>query len=100
MAKQPESALYVISANGGNPQRRPSGDAPVLNASWSPDGGTLVIGEWVATQAPVLRMLNLRSKQLYVLPGSEGLFSSGLVAGWQLHCRCKRAGTEGNGRAV
>jgi Tol biopolymer transport system component len=34
----------------------------------------LVIGEWVATQAPVLRMLDLRSKQLYVLPGSEGLF--------------------------
>ena len=73
VAKQPESALYVISANGGNPQRLPSGDAPVLNASWSPDGSTLVIGEWVATQAPVLRMLDLRSKQLHVLPGSEGL---------------------------
>ena len=33
----------------------------------------MVIGEWVGTTAPVLRMLDLKTKQLSVVPGSEGI---------------------------
>jgi len=72
-AKQPESALYVISADGGTPQRLPSGDAPVLSHSWSPHGDSMVIGEWIKTTAPVLRMLDVKTNQLSVVPGSEGM---------------------------
>ena len=72
-AKQPESALYVISADGGAPQRLPSGDAPVLSHSWSPHGESMVIGEWIKTAAPVLRMLDVKTNQLSVVPGSEGM---------------------------
>jgi Tol biopolymer transport system component/DNA-binding winged helix-turn-helix (wHTH) protein len=73
VAKQPESALYVISADGGTPQRLPSGDAPVLSHSWSPHGESMVIGEWIKTSAPVLRILDVKTKQLSLIPGSEGM---------------------------
>jgi len=73
VAKQPVSALYVISADGGAPDRLPSGDAPVMSHSWSVNGDSMVIGEWFGTPAPVLRMLDLRARQLSVVPGSEGM---------------------------
>jgi DNA-binding winged helix-turn-helix (wHTH) protein/WD40 repeat protein len=73
VAKQPTIALYVIPADGGTPQRLPTGDTQVLGHSWSPDGNSMVIGEWVGTSAPVLRMLDLKKKQLSVVPGSGGI---------------------------
>jgi Tol biopolymer transport system component/DNA-binding winged helix-turn-helix (wHTH) protein len=73
VAKQPSVALYVIPADGGTPQRLPTGDSPVVDHSWSPDGKSMVIGEWVGNTAPVLRVLDLKTGQMSVVPGSEGI---------------------------
>jgi Tol biopolymer transport system component len=73
VARQPTAALHIISADGGTPESLPMGDSPTLAHSWSPDGNTMVLGEWMGTKAPVLRLLDLKTRQLSVVPGSEGL---------------------------
>jgi serine/threonine protein kinase/Tol biopolymer transport system component len=73
VAKQPTVALQVISVDGGTPESLPMGDSPTLAHSWSPDGNTMVLGEWVGTKAPVLRLLDLKTRQISIVPGSEGL---------------------------
>ena len=35
----------------------PMGDSPTLAHSWSPDGNFVVLGEWIGSKAPVLRLL-------------------------------------------
>jgi DNA-binding winged helix-turn-helix (wHTH) protein/Tol biopolymer transport system component len=73
VTRQPGGALYRISVDGGTAERLPSGNAPVLSNAWSPDGRQMVIGEWIGTQAPVLRILDMASKHLSEVPGSEGM---------------------------
>jgi Tol biopolymer transport system component len=73
VARQPTVALHIISADGGTPESLPMGDSPTLAHSWSPDGNTMVLGEWVGTKAPVLRLLDLKTRQISIVPGSEGL---------------------------
>src|ERR1700674_4563994 len=73
VARQPTVALHIISADGGTPEPLPMGDSPTLAHSWSPDGSTMVLGEWVGTKAPVLRLLDLKTRQISIVPGSEGL---------------------------
>jgi serine/threonine protein kinase/Tol biopolymer transport system component len=73
VARQPTVTLYVISADSGTPEPLPMGNSPTLAHSWSPDGNTTVLGEWVGTKAPVLRLLDLKTRQISIVPGSEGL---------------------------
>jgi WD40-like Beta Propeller Repeat len=73
VARQPTVALQVISVDGGTPESLPMGDSPTLGHSWSPDGNSMVLGEWVGTKAPVLRLLDLKTRQISIVPGSEGL---------------------------
>jgi serine/threonine protein kinase/Tol biopolymer transport system component len=73
VVRQPAVSLQVISADGGTPETLPMGDSPTLAHSWSPDGKFLVLGEWTGTKAPVLRLLDLKTRQVSVVPGSEGL---------------------------
>jgi eukaryotic-like serine/threonine-protein kinase len=74
VARQPKVALQVISMDGGIPESLPMGDSPTLAHSWSPDGNTMVLGEWIGTKAPVLRLLDLKTRQVSIVPGSEDLF--------------------------
>jgi len=73
VARQPTVALHVISVDGGTPESLPMGDSPTLAHSWSPDGTVMVLGEWIGTKAPVLRLLDLKTRQISIVPGSEGL---------------------------
>jgi eukaryotic-like serine/threonine-protein kinase len=73
VARQPTVALHIISADGGTPEPLPMGDSPTLAHSWSLDGNTMVLGEWIGTKAPVLRLLDLKTRQISIVPGSEGL---------------------------
>lgn len=73
VARQPTVSLHLISADGGTLESLPMGDSPTLACSWSPDGNTMVLGEWMGTNAPVLRFLDLKTKQVSIVPGSEGL---------------------------
>ena len=49
------------------------GDSPTLAHSWSPEGNAMVLGEWLGTKAPVLRLLDFKTRQISIVPGSEGL---------------------------
>jgi Tol biopolymer transport system component len=73
VAKLPTVALQVVSADGGIPEVLPMGDSPTLAHAYSPDGNSMVLGEWLGTKAPVLRLLDLKTRKISVVPGSEGL---------------------------
>jgi DNA-binding winged helix-turn-helix (wHTH) protein/Tol biopolymer transport system component len=66
--------IFVISCNGGSPERIfPSGETQ-MDANWSPDGNSLVFGSVFIPNAPIY-IIDLRSKHVSQLPGSNGIFS-------------------------
>lgn len=71
--------IYVLSEKGGAPEQLVPGDSNEGDPTWSPDGRKLVFGRlpWMpsAPEKPLIYILDLTSKQVTVLPGSEGLFS-------------------------
>jgi Tol biopolymer transport system component len=69
--------IYLISAEGGSPEQLTKGEHDQGDAGWSPDGSRLVFGYMNVNGAddPVIHVLDLRSHQTSVLPGSNGLFS-------------------------
>jgi serine/threonine protein kinase/Tol biopolymer transport system component len=74
------SALYLVSANGGNPVKLlPEYDVDTRDGCWSADG-TRVLFDWFAPLSPPekrdLRILDLKSRQITTVPGSTGLESS------------------------
>jgi Tol biopolymer transport system component len=72
--------IYLVPAAGGTPRRATSGTTPEADPSWSPDGKRLVFGTALGfdtADSPnmVLRVLDLATGQVSVVPGSKGLFS-------------------------
>ena len=97
--------IYVIPADGGDPQQITNGEAGPMgdgDPNWSPDGKSIVFGDAPDDRRTakdpslmVLRVIDLNTRQVSVLPGSEGLWSprwspdgryiAGLSAvGWKL----------------
>jgi len=71
------SSIYLVSTDGGNPQRLLPVDATVTgDPNWSPDGKKVVFhrGGIAATNGD-LRILDLGSAKATVIPGSSGMFS-------------------------
>jgi serine/threonine protein kinase/Tol biopolymer transport system component len=68
--------VYVISTEGGPPQRMTNGEGDEGDVGWSPDGKSLIFGSmtFFGTQ-PSIRLLDLTTLRTSTLPGSEGLFS-------------------------
>jgi Tol biopolymer transport system component/DNA-binding winged helix-turn-helix (wHTH) protein len=67
--------IYVISSEGGAPQEISAGDThPEIDPSWSPDGDSIIFGGSIGEPRGILR-IDLKSKAVLTLPGSEGLFS-------------------------
>jgi Tol biopolymer transport system component len=70
------SRVYVVSTDGGNPQElMPDDDHPQADPYWSPDGSSLMFGGLYASASPGIRILDLKTRQLTTLPGSNDLFS-------------------------
>jgi serine/threonine protein kinase/dipeptidyl aminopeptidase/acylaminoacyl peptidase len=80
MARQPGKpwSLYVIPAEGGTPQQPISGDRDTSDPTWSPDGESLLFGRLPLDEPSVwpidLEIVNLRTRVVSKLPGSEGLW--------------------------
>jgi len=70
--------IFLVSALGGNPQELLTENFNELDPSWSADGTRLVYGRLpisVAPEVPALFVVDLKTKQVSTLPGSDGLFS-------------------------
>lgn len=66
--------IYLISSNGGTPQRVFPSEQGQMDVSWSSDGNSLVFGTTGVPNMPIYT-IELRSKRVSILPGSTGLFS-------------------------
>jgi serine/threonine protein kinase/Tol biopolymer transport system component len=68
---------YLVSADGGVPQQLFSADQTEGDPNWSPDGKSLVF--WAAPNTPgsaaIINVLNVRTQEVAVVPGSQGIFS-------------------------
>ncbi|MBZ5515100.1 MAG: protein kinase [Acidobacteriia bacterium] len=69
--------IYIISADGGEPQQPVPSERDEHDPNWSPDGHSLVFGFFPFPEAktPGIRVLDLRTRQVSLLPGSEGFWS-------------------------
>ena len=72
------SRIYTVSADGGTPERLlPSDTHPEADGGWSPDGNSVVFGGVSARSGgtTAIQVLDLKTRQVSTLPGSDGLFS-------------------------
>ena len=72
--------IYVVAAEGGMPAQLTAEDHYETDPNWSPDQNSLVFGgvPWLEGSAPgsaAIHLLDLKTRQVSTLPGSEGLFS-------------------------
>jgi len=63
---------YLISAEGGSPQKLTPGEAGEYDPGWSADGKTLVFGD---SETKSLQILDLKTRQVSKLPDSDGLWA-------------------------
>jgi Tol biopolymer transport system component len=72
--------IYVVPATGGAVRQLTSGDTGAdgeLEASWSPDGASIVFSGYPesAVKGSVLRTVDMKTGRIAGLPGSEGMWS-------------------------
>jgi Tol biopolymer transport system component/DNA-binding winged helix-turn-helix (wHTH) protein len=73
--------IYIVPADSGEPERvLPQDTAVETDPSWSPDGSRLVFGknayaEIRTPQERELEIVDLKTRHVTSVPGSEGLFS-------------------------
>jgi len=82
MARQPGKpwSVYVISAQGGSPERPVPGDRDSADPNWSPDGNSLLFGRYPDDEPPGvgpmdLEIVDLQTHAISKVPGSEKLWS-------------------------
>ena len=68
--------MYVVSPEGGSPTQLIPGDRHhQLDPNWSPDGSKIVYGGQSNDAASAIHILDLASRQISDLPGSQGFYS-------------------------
>ena len=70
--------LYLVSAEGGDPEQLTSGSSDKYDPAWSPDGNSMVFGGSPllrSSDAPAIHMVNLKTRQITDIPGSAKLYS-------------------------
>jgi serine/threonine protein kinase/Tol biopolymer transport system component len=92
--------IYVVPAEGGSPQQLVSDDENEGEPDWSPSGSQLVFSQFPqlgsAARDMVIHRLDLRTHQVSILPGSEGLYS----AHWSSDGRYIAASTVDNSKLM
>jgi serine/threonine protein kinase/Tol biopolymer transport system component len=83
MARLPANLwqIYLVPAEGGSPQQVVSDRENEFEPDWSPSGNQLVFSQfpWLKTSVSskvVIQLLDLRTQQASILPGSDGLYSA------------------------
>ncbi|HKF25393.1 MAG TPA: hypothetical protein VKB24_05435, partial [Candidatus Acidoferrum sp.] len=68
--------IYLVSAEGGNPQELlPGDDHAQADPCWSPDGSSLVFGSAFASASVGIRTVDMKTHAIATLPQSQDLFS-------------------------
>ena len=66
--------VYIVSRSGGSAERISPSSKTQVDAGWSPDGNSLVVGT-VGDPAAPISIVDLRSGHVSALLGSNGLYS-------------------------
>jgi Tol biopolymer transport system component len=68
--------LYLISSQGGVPEPLVEEAGSQIDANWSADGTRLMYGDFAHDSSGLsIRILNLKTRSIEKVPGSDGLFS-------------------------
>jgi Tol biopolymer transport system component len=74
--------IYIVPADGGNPQQAMPGERPEADPTWSPDGNALVFGDLPSSyfgpgiaSGMAIHLLDLKTNQVSTIAGSQGLRS-------------------------
>jgi serine/threonine protein kinase/Tol biopolymer transport system component len=72
--------IFAVSAQGGTPQELTPEGGNQADPTWTPQGDSVVFGampwlEYGTSSGPNIRIVDLRSSNISVVAGSEGLFS-------------------------
>ena len=68
--------IYEVSVDGGSPSPlMPNNPDPQADPNWSPDGNKIVFAGGSADPSSSIRILDLATHQISILPGSQGMFS-------------------------
>jgi Tol biopolymer transport system component len=68
--------LFAISREGGSPQQLlPDDPQPQKAPTWSPDGSRIAFGGNGGDPQAVIRILDVASAKVTIVPGSQGLYS-------------------------
>ena len=65
----------VVPATGGTPRQLIAGESNQVDANWSPDGTRIVFGDEWSANNPAIQILDLKTGETSIVPGSQGLFS-------------------------
>jgi Tol biopolymer transport system component/DNA-binding winged helix-turn-helix (wHTH) protein len=66
--------IYLVSSEGGTPQRVFPSQQSQMDVNWSPNGNSLTFASVAVPNAPIFT-IDLQSKRVSPLPGSIGLYS-------------------------
>jgi serine/threonine protein kinase/Tol biopolymer transport system component len=71
--------IYSVAAEGGTPEQLTTGERADFDPSWAADGNSLVFGRNLVAEsgkpsALAIQVLQLKTHQMSILPGSEGLW--------------------------
>jgi len=67
--------ISIVSRAGGNSQDLLKENRGQIDANWSADGSQILFGYFHDTEALDIRMIDLKTHQVTIIPGSQGLFS-------------------------
>ena len=74
-ARQAATALYRLSDGSGTPEElAPSSPGQQWDPTWSPDGKSVMFGDLPGPQS-VIRIVDVGTRQVSIVPGSQGFFS-------------------------
>ena len=74
----PRGEVYVVSMDGGTPQRVAEGS--MTSATWSPDGNLLAMTTFLEGNTAGLKIFDLRTGKLSPVPSSQGVLGGQWIA--------------------